>query len=118
MSEFKDTSKAMALPWKICCLVLVAGLLFLGVVGLILPVIPGLLFLFAAVWLLSKISTRFAALLDDSPALASRMGFLRRTRGLSWSQRLRLGALVMAKLTVQGVHNGMQFIAGLGRRIH
>ncbi|MEX2130742.1 MAG: DUF454 family protein [Pseudohongiellaceae bacterium] len=97
------------MPWKIIGLVLVAGLLFIGLVGLILPLIPGLIFLAIAVWLLAKISTRFAALLDDSPTLAKRMGFLRRTEGLSLTQRLRLSFWVMAKMVVRGVESGVAY---------
>ena len=106
----KHTSKPLAIPWKICGLVLVVGLLFLGLVGLVLPLLPGLVFLVLALWILSKISTRFAAVLDDSPALSRHMGFMRRTRGLSLTQRLRLSVLVMAKMTVRGIESGISFI--------
>jgi len=106
-SATKNTSKLIPMPWKILGLVLVVGFLLIGVAGLILPLIPGLIFLALAVWLLSKISTRFAALLDDSPKLSRHMGFLRRTEGLSVSQRIRLSLWVTAKMIVRGVESGL-----------
>jgi uncharacterized membrane protein YbaN (DUF454 family) len=78
-------------------------LLLLGLVGLVLPIIPGLLFLFLAAWLMTKVSRRFAALLDDNPHLARHHGFLQRTRGLSGLQRAKLAAWVMAKTVVKGL---------------
>lgn len=108
----KDTAYSLPWPLKTICLALVAGFAVLGLIGLVLPVVPGLLFLALAFWLLSKVSQRFASLLEDSPRLARRMGFLRRTRGLSVGQRLRLSLLVMAKMSLRGVESLVGLLRG------
>ena len=82
----------------------VAGLLVLvGLAGLVLPIIPGLLFLFFALWLLSKVSTRCAAWLHNNPHTAGQVKFWRRTRGLSLAQHARLLGWLAASAVVRGL---------------
>ena len=54
-------------------LVVIGGLVVLGVIGLVLPIIPGLVFLVLALLLLARVSTRVHALVG----------------GQSWFRRLR-----------------------------
>lgn len=107
-SAAKNTSKLIPMPWKILVVLLAAGFLLLGLIGLFLPLLPGLVFVALAVWLLSRISTRVAAYVDDNPALRRQMGFLRRTEGLSFSQRLRLLGWVTAKALVNGINGVLE----------
>ena len=75
-------------PWKRVLLFVVAwGLIFLGVLGILLPILPGMIFLIAGLYLLSleslwlnrqldKIGQRYpkvGEILDDSRARAGRI---------------------------------------------
>jgi len=91
----------------------IAGLLLLGLIGLVLPIIPGLLFLFLAVLLLTRISTRFNA-------LASGQWWFRHLRR-RWhklnlrkvSDRVKLGFWYCAGAAVRGVEAGTRFVQKL-----
>ena len=68
-SNVKNPSSSLSFKQIIvkAVLVVVIGLcLILGIIGLILPVIPGILFLFIGAILLSKLSTRFASYLKQN----------------------------------------------------
>ena len=68
-SNVKNPSSSLSFKQIIgkAVLVVVIGLcLILGIIGLILPVIPGILFLFIDATLLSKLSTRFASYLKQN----------------------------------------------------
>ena len=49
---------------KALALVLVVILIIIGLAGLVLPIIPGILFLVLAAQLLAKVSSRFGRYLD------------------------------------------------------
>ena len=77
--------------------------LLLGVAGLILPLIPGLLFLGVAAVVAAKFSPRFAQTLRQNDTLR---GYLDRTEGfagLPLDQKIRLGGLLVLKATIDGV---------------
>ena len=77
--------------------------LLLGLAGLVLPLIPGLLFLCVAAVVAAKLSPRFAATLRQNDTLR---GYLDRTEGfenLSLGDKIKLGALLFAKVLIDGV---------------
>ncbi len=77
--------------------------LLLGVAGLILPLIPGLLFLGVAAIVAAKFSPRFAETLRQNETLR---GYLDRTEGfaeLPLDQKLKLAALLLVKALIDGV---------------
>jgi uncharacterized membrane protein YbaN (DUF454 family) len=77
--------------------------LLIGVAGLILPLIPGLLFLGLAAVVAAKLSPRFAQLLRQNETLR---GYLDRTEGfgsLELGEKLKLSALLLAKALIDGV---------------
>ena len=90
-------------------LVVVIGVcLVLGVIGLILPVIPGILFLFIGAILLSKLSTRFASYLRQNTWAQK---WLRRGdsfRKLNNAHRLKLSFLMAAKSVVDSMESVWQ----------
>ena len=81
----------------------IAVCLLIGVAGLILPLIPGLLFLGLAAVVAAKLSPRFAQLLRQNETLR---GYLDRTEGfgsLALGQKLKLSVLLLAKALIDGV---------------
>jgi uncharacterized membrane protein YbaN (DUF454 family) len=86
----------------IACGVIVVCLL-LGFAGLILPLIPGLLFIAIAALVAAKLSPRFAEMLRQNSTLR---GYLDRTEGivdLPLSKKVQLAALLGVKMLIDGV---------------
>lgn len=82
-----------AMPWYAKGLILIAAgfCLLLGVIGLVLPVLPGLLFLGLAVWLLARVSSRAARYLRNHGLWQREQQAWSRAGHLSLMQRLQLG---------------------------
>jgi uncharacterized membrane protein YbaN (DUF454 family) len=81
----------------------IAVCLLLGVAGLILPLLPGLLFLGVAAIVAAKLSPRFAELLRRNETLR---GYLDRTQGigtLPLEEKLKLVGLLSLKALIDGV---------------
>jgi uncharacterized membrane protein YbaN (DUF454 family) len=77
--------------------------LLLGVAGLILPLIPGLLFLGLAAIVAARVSPRFAETLRQNETLR---GYLDRTEGfgsLPLDQKIKLAGLLILKALIDGV---------------
>ena len=77
--------------------------LLLGFAGLILPLLPGLLFLAIAAIVAAKFSPRFAEMLRRNDTLR---GYMDRTEGfneLPLDQKLKLAGLLFVKATIDGV---------------
>lgn len=82
----------------------VVGLfLIIGVIGLVLPIIPGVLFLGLAALLLARLSSRFADYLHGHPRYRRWHRLQRRSAGLNWYQRCKLGVLLAARSVLNGV---------------
>lgn len=70
--------------------------LLLGVIGLVLPIIPGIVFLAIGAMLLGKVSSRFAHFpIPRRPRPGNR--YLQASASLSRIDRLRLGGWVVAR---------------------
>jgi uncharacterized membrane protein YbaN (DUF454 family) len=83
---------------------LVVGLLtLLGLAGLILPIIPGILFLFLAALLLAKISSRFDSLLHRNENVRVWRRRWDTTNTLPLMKRVKLSFLYFARAVVNGV---------------
>ena len=86
----------------IACAVIVACLL-LGAIGLLLPLLPGLLFLAIAAAVAAKLSPAFASTLRRNATIA---GYLDRTDGfleLPLGKKIQVGCLLCVKMLVDGV---------------
>lgn len=86
----------------IACAVIVACLV-LGGIGLLLPLIPGLLFLVIAAVVAAKLSPAFANALRQNPTLA---GYLDKTDGfaeLPLGQKVQVVALLCVKMAIDGI---------------
>lgn len=81
----------------------IAVCVLLGFAGLILPVLPGLLFLAIAAIVAAKFSPRFAETLRQNETMR---GYMDRTEGfgdLPLEQKLKLAGLLVVKALIDGV---------------
>lgn len=101
---------------RVIALVVIVGFVLLGIIGLILPIIPGVLFLFLAALLLTRVSRRASAYAHSQPWFRKHLQSWRASAGLSWGQRARLSFWVAAKAVVQGVGAGASFVYQRVRR--
>jgi|SRR5688572_7720360 uncharacterized membrane protein YbaN (DUF454 family) len=98
-----DTHAFDNVPMKLVAAGVIVVCLLLGFAGLILPLIPGLLFLGIAAIVAAKVSPRFAEMLRQNETLR---GYLDRTEGfgeLPLDQKVKLGALLFLKAMIDGV---------------
>ncbi len=86
----------------IACAVIVACLL-LGLAGLILPLIPGLLFIAIAAFVAAKLSPRFAAVLRENGTLSSYLDQADRIAGVPLAQKIQVVGLLLLKMLIDGV---------------
>ncbi len=111
MNSGKSKHKPMPILFKGLCLVLVGFFVLLGLVGLVLPIIPGILFLFLAALLLAKVSRRFDTMLNRNKD----MRYWRRrwdtSSSLPLMQRLKLSFWVAARAVVNGVEAAVDSVS-------
>jgi len=103
MSEKNSENGVMPLLFKGAGLLLVGVLALLGLVGLILPIIPGILFLFLAALLLAKISSRFDTLLHRNENMRAWRRRWDSSNSLPLMKRVHLSLLLVARAVVNGV---------------
>lgn len=84
---------------------LVLGILFLvlGVVGLLIPILPGVLFLGGAVYMLSRGSHQFRQFAERDPRLSGIQARMDRVQQVPILQRIQVAALMTASATASGV---------------
>ncbi|MFT4886607.1 MAG: uncharacterized membrane protein YbaN (DUF454 family) [Pseudohongiellaceae bacterium] len=105
----RGTSNTFALLIRKTVLIMLIGAcLVLGVIGLILPVLPGILFLFIGAMLLSKLSTRFAGLLKQSTWAQKWKRRAGSFRQLNNGHKLKLSFLMAAKSLVDSAESVWQ----------
>ncbi len=111
--------RATALPIKVLYVLAAVLFLVLGVVGLIMPIIPGVLFLAGALLLLGKVSRRFRVWTRRHPVARSmrlRMASLGR---VGWLDRAKLVGWMTLEMMVSGVRGiaaiGSAFVGKLRR---
>ncbi|GAB5501220.1 MAG: hypothetical protein PsegKO_35310 [Pseudohongiellaceae bacterium] len=84
--------------------------LLFGVIGLVLPIIPGIVFLAIGAMLLGKVSSRFAHFpLRRWPRSGDR--YLQASAALSLTDRLRLGGWVIARGLMNGVRASFRAVS-------
>ena len=86
----------------IACAVIVACLL-LGLAGLILPLIPGLLFIAIAVFVAAKLSPRFGAIVRENGTLRGYLDQADRIAGVPLTQKIQVIGLLLLKMLIDGV---------------
>jgi len=92
-------------PLKIIGAAVVGLFVLIGLIGLILPIIPGVLFLALAAFVLAKISGRFAYYLDSQPLWQKIQRRWRSARVLSILEKIKLTGLYAARSIIEGLEN-------------
>jgi uncharacterized membrane protein YbaN (DUF454 family) len=98
-----DTHSFDTVSTKLIAAGVIVVCLLLGLAGLILPLIPGLLFLAVAAIVAAKLSPRFAATLRQNDTLR---GYMDRTDGFSalpLDGKIKLAGLLLLKMLIDGV---------------
>ena len=103
MNFSKPKFKPLAWHHKIIGVALVLCFLLLGVIGLILPILPGIVFLFLAFFVLTKISQRVAIYAHSKPWFNYHLQHLRAASGLKFTARCKLAGLFV----IRGIFNAM-----------
>lgn len=86
----------------IACGVIVVCVL-IGFAGLILPLIPGLLFLGVAAFVAARVSPRFASVLRQNDRLSGYMAQADRIAGVPLPQKVQVVGLLLLKMLIDGV---------------
>ncbi len=108
--------RPLAFGYKVIGIVLIACFLLIGLVGLILPIIPGLLFLFLALYVLTRVSRRASAYAHSQPWFSRHLRHMDAADKLSIGERLRLALLVVARGALNGVEWCIAALNGDGKR--
>jgi uncharacterized membrane protein YbaN (DUF454 family) len=98
-----EASNFDSLSTKLIACAVIIACLALGALGLILPLIPGLLFLAVAAVVAAKLSPTVERMMRQSPTLS---GYLDRTDGfaaLSWGRKIQVACLLCVKVLIDGV---------------
>jgi uncharacterized membrane protein YbaN (DUF454 family) len=88
---------------KVIACAVIVGCLLLGLAGLVLPLIPGLLFLAVAAIVAAKLSPKFAETLRQNDTLRSYLEKSDRMAGLSPGQQAKVVGLLLLKALIEGV---------------
>jgi uncharacterized membrane protein YbaN (DUF454 family) len=86
----------------IACGVIVVCLL-LGFAGLILPLLPGLLFIAIAIFVAAKLSPRFASVVRENETLRGYLDQADRVAGVPLAQKIQVVGLLLLKMLIDGV---------------
>ena len=106
--------RPMPLAYKILRIALIFCFLFIGLVGLVLPIIPGILFLLLALYLLTRVSRRISAIVHKHPWFNRNMRKLDAASTLTLGEKARLSLLLVAKTLIKGIESGMAFFKKKG----
>ena len=94
---------------------LTLGIMFLalGVIGLLIPILPGVLFLAGAVYMLSRGSARVKAFADNNDTLRNLQARMDAMQPLSVLERAQVATLMAARGVVVGTQNVFQGVVRL-----
>jgi len=102
MTDSADRKHNLGFIAKLLGLGLFALFLFLGLVGLVLPIIPGILFLLLALYVLTRISKRFATLANRNSWIRKSFRRLAHLRTLPAVDVVKLSFWVTVRAIVNG----------------
>lgn len=98
-----QSNKSLSVHHKLVYLVIAVVCIMIGIVGLIIPVIPGILFLVAAIFLMGKVSTRVKRWSDQQPMIQKIQNRLHRVQGASVLNQMKVVALMSLESLVSGL---------------
>jgi len=82
----------------------------IGIVGLLIPIIPGVLFLVAAVYFLGKVSNRIRRWTARQPTLSKIQGKFQRLTSIDIFDRFKVISLMGLEMLVTTIDRGIQLI--------
>lgn len=109
----RATGRTAGLPARLLAGLVVLACLALGIIGLILPIIPGVLFLAIAVLVGARYFPWVAARLKEHGRVGSLLDRSERALDLPLGAQLRLAGLVCLK----GVLDGLRFVGGAAAKL-
>jgi|TARA_B110000977_G_scaffold54661_1_gene74517 uncharacterized membrane protein YbaN (DUF454 family) len=113
-----QSKKSLSVHHKLIYLVIAVVCIMIGIVGLIIPVIPGVLFLVAAIFLMGKVSTRVKRWSDQQPLIQKIQHRLHRVQGASVLNQMKVVALMSLETLVSGLAALFSRVRALrGRRV-
>lgn len=98
----QDENTEVTLPMKIVYVGIALLFLMLGIVGLVLPIIPGLLFLAIAMLLLARVSVRFDVWSRRDPRLQTFRQRMSAMSTVKMADRIKLAGWMTLEAFVQG----------------
>jgi uncharacterized membrane protein YbaN (DUF454 family) len=98
-----QSNKSLSMHHKVIYLVIAVVCIMIGIVGLIIPIIPGVLFLVAAIFLMGKVSTRVKQWSDQQPLIQKIQNRLHRLQGASALNQMKVVALMSLESLVSGL---------------
>ena len=98
----KSTTGLGHLSGKLIACILVPVCVVVGAIGLVLPILPGLLFLGLAALIVARHSPAFAGILRRSRTFGPHLDRADRFFGLSFARRLQVGTLICLKIALDG----------------
>jgi uncharacterized membrane protein YbaN (DUF454 family) len=98
-----QSNKSLSMHHKLIYLVIAVVCIMIGIVGLIIPIIPGVLFLVAAIFLMGKVSTRVKQWSDQQPLIQKIQNRLHRLQGASALNQMKVVALMSLESLVSGL---------------
>ncbi len=98
---------------KLAYLVIGVICLMLGVIGLIIPIIPGILFLMAAIYLLSQGSARIRHFVRANPRFEQMHQRMDRMSEVDFASRMRVTGWMAVDATVSGAQYVGSRISGV-----
>lgn len=110
MNYPEERTPEMPLFMKAIVMLIVGVFVIIGLIGLILPIIPGILFLALAAWLMAKVSSRFASHLDESEIWQKVKDYWSSVSFLTVGQQVKLTLLLVAKTAMDAVKSLVEFI--------
>src|SRR5690606_18656148 len=105
--------RPLPLVYRILSVILIVGFLLIGLVGLVLPIIPGIVFLLLAVYLLTRISRRAAEIMHRQPWYHRGMRDFHAAGHLSLMEKVKLSALMAARAVVHGAGLAVAWLRSL-----
>jgi uncharacterized membrane protein YbaN (DUF454 family) len=105
-------TRPLPLGYRLLCIGLILCFVVIGLIGVVLPIIPGIIFLFAAAYLVTRVSRRGAAYFNGKSWYRENTRSLDAAGRLKCSDRLRLLGL----MTARGLVAASASVVGMIRR--
>jgi len=113
MADSDNRHRNLSLTGKVLGLMVFGLFLVLGLVGLVLPIIPGLLFLVLALYVLTRVSRRFAFIANRNSWVRKSFRRIGHVRTLPAMDLVRLSFWVTARGVVNGTAAAGRYVAGM-----